>query len=207
MAGGRAPAGIRRRSRELGLLGTTRPAPVGVSGELEWEGCHRSSDDLEAGAWSAPPCSSAAPRSSRGRPVLPEVARDRGLPRRSVRVLRRVDRGLRDPVRFGRCVASRRQRRALDGTRRPDRTDSTGSPRSKLRPRSGHAPDRDQGTRKDPASAEYAGRGAVVEVGTSATTHHPHRLGGVRAGRSRSQPVRTSTKCLLQQVIPGRSRL
>ena len=46
----------------------------------------------------------------------------------------------------------------------------------------------------------------VVGAGTTPTTHMPHRLCRVLAGRSRSQPVRSITKCLLQPVIPGRNR-
>jgi hypothetical protein len=47
---------------------------------------------------------------------------------------------------------------------------------------------------------------AVVEIGTTSTTHVLHRLCRVVAGRSRSEPVRADTKSLLQRVIPGRSR-
>jgi hypothetical protein len=41
-----------------------------------------------------------------------------------------------------------------------------------------------------------AGRRAVVEVGTTSTTHVPHRRCRAAAGRSRSQPVRSAGKCL-----------
>lgn len=47
----------------------------------------------------------------------------------------------------------------------------------------------------------------VAPIGITATTHVPHRLCRVLAGRSRSQPVRDSQKRLLWPVIPGRSRL
>jgi hypothetical protein len=46
----------------------------------------------------------------------------------------------------------------------------------------------------------------VVEAGTAATTRMPHRLCRVLAGRSRLQPARDLRNCLLQPVIPGRSR-
>jgi hypothetical protein len=38
---------------------------------------------------------------------------------------------------------------------------------------------------------------AVVEIGTSSTTHVPHRPCRAVAGRSRSQPVHSARKCLL----------
>jgi hypothetical protein len=49
-------------------------------------------------------------------------------------------------------------------------------------------------------------RGTVVEADTASTTHRPHRLCRGAAGRSRSQPVRSARKCLLQPVITGRHR-
>src|SRR6266568_9642968 len=47
---------------------------------------------------------------------------------------------------------------------------------------------------------------SVVYADKESATHLPHRLCRVAAGRSRSQPVRLTRKCLLQLVIPGRSR-
>src|SRR5207245_11057689 len=46
-------------------------------------------------------------------------------------------------------------------------------------------------------SSSKAERGAVVELGTKSTTRVPHRPSRRAAGRSRSQPVRSATKCLL----------
>jgi hypothetical protein len=54
--------------------------------------------------------------------------------------------------------------------------------------------------RGDPTGATSS-RGVALIVaastGTMSTTHLPHGLGRVLAGRSRSQPVRESRKCLL----------
>jgi hypothetical protein len=46
----------------------------------------------------------------------------------------------------------------------------------------------------------------VVLVVNRATTHVLHEPCGVVAGSSRSEPVRSVKNCLLQPVIPGRSR-
>jgi hypothetical protein len=46
----------------------------------------------------------------------------------------------------------------------------------------------------------------IVQLGTAAT-RLPHRMRRAAAGRSRSHPVRSTRKRLLQLVIPGRSRL
>ncbi len=46
-------------------------------------------------------------------------------------------------------------------------------------------------------SSSKAERGVVVELGTTSTTRVPHRPSRAAAGRSRSQPVRSATKCLL----------
>jgi hypothetical protein len=48
---------------------------------------------------------------------------------------------------------------------------------------------------------------SVASLVNRSTTHLLHRPCRVVAGRSRSQPVRSTRKCLLQPVIPGRSRL
>jgi hypothetical protein len=48
---------------------------------------------------------------------------------------------------------------------------------------------------------------SVASPDTSPTTRLLHRLCRVVADRSRSQPARSARKCLLQPVIPGRSRL
>jgi hypothetical protein len=74
-------------------------------------------------------------------------------------------------------------------------------------PVAGSATDRGYGAFNEPSGRVEAESGDVVEAGTTATTHMPHRLCRVLAGRSRSQPVRYLRNCLLQAVIPGRSRL